>query len=99
MTNLEAIGKVPPAQAAQKRPVADVEDHLVAHTNKPASATPAQPTTGRSKPVAAKASAMPTSAQLTPELAQWKAYLTREVQQGRMTRDEARAAWLQRVQG
>ncbi len=34
---------------------------------------------------------------MTPELEQWKAYLTREVQQGRMTRDEARAAWQQRV--
>jgi hypothetical protein len=99
VTNLEAIGKLPPAQASQKRPIADVEDHLVAHTNNPTTTTPAQVAARGGQPVDTKSTAAPSKTQLSPELAQWKAYLTREVQQGRMTRDEARAAWLQRVQG
>lgn len=102
VSNLEAIGKVPPAHTStQAKPVADMAEHLAAQTDKTPSPTPQDGAQRRSgKPTSAKVAGQPkptSPTQMTPELEQWKAYLTREVQQGRMTRDEARAAWQQRV--
>jgi hypothetical protein len=108
VSNLEAIGKVPPAHAAtQGKPAADMEEHLVAQADKPPVSEPKtnQPMPAARRSTQAVAATKPTQpaskapTQMTPELEQWKAYLTREVQQGRMTRDEARAAWQQRVRG
>ena len=103
VSNLEAIGKVPPAHAAaQAKPAADMEEHLVAQAEKLPKPVPhSTGTTRANQPVAPSAKQAPSkpkaTVSMTPELEQWKAYLTREVQQGRMTRDEARAAWQQRV--
>src|SRR5262245_38458284 len=79
----------------EKASAPDIDEHLVAETAPPAMAPAPAPAPAAKDGKKGKQKQQP----LTPELEQFKEQLKHDVRTGAKTRDEARAAWQDRVGG